>query len=164
MKHDQVHQEHEGHRVEDDHYYQCNLEFRGQLLREEIDVVGNQDLVICCNLIDYHRIGDIMDEAQPEYQDDQFEKVIVILLSNAVVQVHAVVVKARCAPVALSTVLRPYKNMCFANLAVVLVLFSIKEDRLESTGLFQRNRRILWVDLRAQHSIIADCDGNDGVY
>ena len=51
-------------------------------------------------------ISDIMQKTHPEYPDNEFEEVIIVLFTYAVVQVSTVVIKARGASIALPTVFR----------------------------------------------------------
>jgi hypothetical protein len=44
-------------------------------------------------------------KAHPEYPDYQLEELVIILFSYTVIEVSTVVIKARCASIALSTML-----------------------------------------------------------
>ena len=65
-------------------------------------------------------------QAHPEYPNYQLEEVIIVGLSDAVIQVPAVVVEPRGTPVALAAVLGPTKHMGVAYLAVIFVSIRVK--------------------------------------
>jgi hypothetical protein len=50
-------------------------------------------------------------QAEPEDPDNELEKVIIVLVTNTIIKVTAVVVEAGNATIALSTVLRPSQHM-----------------------------------------------------
>jgi hypothetical protein len=69
-----------------------------------------------------------VEEAHPKHPDYQFEEIVIVSLSNAVVKVSAMVVKSRSASVTLAAVLRTCQNMGIANLAVKVIRLVVERE------------------------------------
>ena len=108
MEHDQIYQEEDGQQVEAAHDVEEDLELRRQV--GSVDVYMDRldrvvYLVSLDDIVDDEAVGDVVHQAKPEDPDDQLEEVLVVLVTNTVVQVTAVVVEAGHAAIALSAVL-----------------------------------------------------------
>ena len=64
-------------------------------------LAGNNDI------IDNKPIGDIMLKTQPKYPNYEFEEMVVVLVTDARVEIATVMVEAASTPIALATVLGP---------------------------------------------------------
>jgi len=63
------------------------------------------------DIIDDEAIGNIMLKTHPKYPNNEFEEMIIVLISDARVEVATVMVKATSASIALPTVFGPCQNM-----------------------------------------------------
>lgn len=63
------------------------------------------------DIIDDEAIGDIMLKTHPKYPNNEFEEIIIVLISDARIEVATVMIKATSASIALSTVFGPCQNM-----------------------------------------------------
>ena len=78
----------------------------------EPDLVGRKGWVtVFEQLNDDHAVRDSVQKAHYKYTYYQPPKILVVGFSDTVVQIPAVVIKACCASVALSTMLRPCKHV-----------------------------------------------------
>lgn len=88
------------------------------------------------DIIDDEAIGDIMLKTHPKYPNNEFEEMVIVLISYARIEVATVVVKATSTPIALSTVFGPCQNVWITNLAVVFVSGWVKWNSLSFTISF----------------------------
>jgi len=105
-----------------------------------------------------------MHKAEPKHPDDQFEKVIVVLLSYTIVEVPTVVIEARCASVALAAMLGASQDVWVADLAVVFVWGCVECDLAVLAASFKADRRVLWVCDGRDDPIVACSDRQNSVY
>ena len=70
-----------------------------ELLAGDNDVVNNKS------------IGHIMLKTQPKYPDYEFEEIVIILVTDARVEIATVVIEAASTPIALATMLGPGQNV-----------------------------------------------------
>ena len=97
--------------IENYHDNEANLKFASEDFVVELSVLLFCILVSCEKIVQYEDVCDIVLEAHPEYPNYQLEKVVVVLFSNAIIQVAAVVIESRCASVALATVFGTTKDV-----------------------------------------------------
>lgn len=108
VEHDQIYQEEDGQQVETAHDVEEDLELRRQV--SSVDVYVDRldcvvDLISLDDIVDDEAVGDVVHQAKPEDPDNQLEEVLVVLVTNTVVQVTAVMVEAGHAAIAFSAVL-----------------------------------------------------------
>lgn len=114
MEDDQVCQEENCKEVQTTHNVKHDFELRRQVgpvkvLLDRLDTLC--DLLRFRNIVDYEDVSHIVHQAEPEDPDNELEKVIIVLVTNTIIKVTAVVVEAGNATIALSTVLRPSQHM-----------------------------------------------------
>jgi len=75
-------------------------------------------------------------QAEPEHPDYQLEEVFIVLISDAIIEVPAMVVEPRRAPIALPAMLGSCKHMRIANLAMVFIVRPIESYVVDFAILF----------------------------
>lgn len=159
VEENQMYEEQQSQSVEDDHHNQRHEELGAQLHGVNIDKVLLDVLALRQKVVDDKSVSNVVHQAHPKDPDYQLEELIVILFTNAVVEVPAVVVEAGGAPVALSAVLGACEHVGIADLAVILVLGRVKGYTLLLACLFQVNSGILGIDLRASVPVVSCTSG-----
>jgi hypothetical protein len=107
------------------------------------------------DVVNDEAVCDVVHQAHPKHPDYQLEKLVVILFTDAVVEVPAVMIEARGAPVALATVLGACQHMSITNLAVILVLGGVEGDLLLLACLLQNYSGVLGIAGRACVPIVS---------
>ena len=165
MEPDQVEEEANGAKIEEGE----EAERRDQSLRQFLDRglvdplrVDNRK-VLCRQVDDDQYVGHKVDKTHPEDPDNQAEKVVVIALTDAVVQIDAVVVEPRAAAVAGAAVFAASHDVVVAYLAVKLIRVGVKFDPFGTTLVLQLDSRISGVSVRGDVRIVEGACRQDQV-
>ena len=81
---------------------------------------------LCIQVVDDSDVGQIMQESNEKDHYDQAEEELVISFTDAIVEPSAVMVKVINTPVASAAMLRSLTDMCLANIAFVLIIWTIE--------------------------------------
>ena len=105
MKYNQFSKKQKRTRIENTHHNQRDFK---KILKViccivEFDVHLNQFFTRCIDIVNNESICNIVYQTHPEYPNDEFEKMIIVLVTYAIIQVLTMVIEARSAAVTLAT-------------------------------------------------------------